>query len=199
MFNFPTVIKSIAIQKNNLKAPITTHSGSTATPYDYGAGEVSPSGALQPGLVYETETADYLQFLCNYGYDISTIKLISPTLPDGFTCPKTANADLISNMNYPSIAVSKFSGNESKKVSRTVTNVGSDAETQYTVSVSTSSGVEVKVIPDTLKFTKDTKKLSYQVIFSSNGSSKAKGAVFGSITWTNGKHKVRSPFVVSSN
>ena len=182
-----------------MKAPITTQSGAAATAYDYGAGEVSPTGSLQPGLVYETDTGDYLQFLCNYGYDISTIKLISPTLPDGFTCPKTANADLISDMNYPSIAVSKFNGKESKKVSRTVTNVGSDAETQYTVSVSPASGVDVKVIPDTLKFTKNTKKLSYQVIFSSNGSSPVKGDVFGSITWTNGKYKVRSPFVVSSD
>lgn len=102
-------------------------------------------------------------------------------------------------MNYPSIAISKFNGNESKKVSRTVTNVGSDDETQYTVSVSAAAGVDVKVIPDTLKFTKNSKKLSYQVIFSSNGSSSVKGAVFGSITWTNGKHKVRSPFVVSSD
>lgn len=194
-----SAIMTTATQKNNLKAPITTHSGSVATPYDYGAGEVSPSGPLQPGLVYETDTADYLQFLCNHGYDISKIKLISPTLPDGFTCPKNANADLISNMNYPSIAISKFNGNESKKVSRTVTNVGSDDETQYTVSVSAAAGVDVKVIPDTLKFTKNSKKLSYQVIFSSNGSSSVKGAVFGSITWTNGKHKVRSPFVVSSD
>ncbi|KAJ9675080.1 hypothetical protein PVL29_024149 [Vitis rotundifolia] len=194
-----SAIMTTATEKNNLKAPMTTHSGSVATPYDYGAGEVSPSGPLQPGLVYETETADYLQFLCNYGYDISKIKLISPTLPDGFTCPKSANADLISNMNYPSIAISKFNGNESKKVSRTVTNVGTDDETQYTVSVSAAAGVDVKVIPDTLKFTKNSKKLSYQVIFSSNGSSSVKGAVFGSITWTNGKHKVRSPFVVSSD
>ena len=181
-----------------MKAPITTQAGAAATPYDYGAGEVSPSGSLQRGLVYGTDTGDYLQFLCNYGYDISTIKLISLTLPDGLACLTTVKADLISGMNYPSIAVSKFNGKERKKVSRTVTNVGSDAETQYTVSVSAASGVDVKVIPDTLKFTKNTKKLSYQVIFTSNGSSPVKGAVSGSITWTNGKDKVRSPFIVSS-
>lgn len=191
------VLKSTATQKDNTKAPITTHSGSVATPYDYGAGEVSPSGSLQPGLVYETETIDYLQFLCNYGYDISKIKLISPILPDGFSCPKNANAELISNMNYPSIAISNFNRTGSKKVSREVTNVGSEDETQYTVSVSAGSGVEVKVIPETLKFTKNNKKQSYQVIFSSKGS--VKEAVFGSITWTNGKYKVRSPFVVSSD
>lgn len=150
--------------------------------------------------MYETNTTDYLQFLCNYGYDSSKIKLIASDFPEGFTCPKDSNPDLISNLNYASIAVSGIKMNESKKVSRTVTNVGEEEETVYTVSVKAPRGVDVKVVPDALQFTKTRKKLSYQVIYSYTGlsSSSPKGDLFGSITWTNGKYRVRSPFVVSS-
>lgn len=195
-----SAIMTTATQTNNLKGPLTTDSGSPATPYDYGAGEINPARSLHPGLVYETNTTDYLQFLCNYGYDSSKIKLIASDIPEGFTCPKDSNPDLISNLNYASIAVSGIKMNESKKVSRTVTNVGEEEETVYTVSVKAPRGVDVKVVPDALQFTKTRKKLSYQVIYSYTGlsSSSPKGDLFGSITWTNGKYRVRSPFVVSS-
>lgn len=198
----PSAIKSAimttATQTNNMKAPITVDSGSIATPYDYGAGEVTTSGPLQPGLVYETSTTDYLDYLCYLGLDISAIKAIAQTIPTDFACPKDSNADYISNINYPSIAISKFDGTASKNVSRTVTNVGGDGETIYAATVEVPSGITVKVIPDKLKFTKNNEKLSYQVIFSSSSASTLKEDVFGSITWTNGKYKVRSSFVISS-
>lgn len=181
-----------------MKAPITVDSGSIATPYDYGAGEVTTSGPLQPGLVYETSTTDYLDYLCYLGLDISAIKAIAQTIPTDFACPKDSNADYISNINYPSIAISKFDGTASKNVSRTVTNVGGDGETIYAATVEVPSGITVKVIPDKLKFTKNNEKLSYQVIFSSSSASTLKEDVFGSITWTNGKYIVRSSFVISS-
>ncbi|KAK9136492.1 hypothetical protein Syun_015822 [Stephania yunnanensis] len=191
-----SAIMTTATDSNTDRAPITTNSGSPATPHDYGAGEVNPSAALQPGLVYETDTNDYLQFLCNYGYKISTIKLIT-SVPTGFECPNNSSTDLISNLNYPSIAVSKFNGKESKKVSRTVTNVGSKEDrATYTVSIKSPSGLNVKVVPERLVFTENDKKLEYQVIFSP--SSSVTKDMFGSITWSNGKYKVRTPFVVSS-
>ncbi|KAM7521243.1 hypothetical protein LguiB_020205 [Lonicera macranthoides] len=189
-----SAIMTTASQTNNLKTPITTNFGSIATPYDYGAGEVNTVGSSQPGLVFETETIDYLQFLCNNGYDITKIKLLSSTIPSGFSCPSNSSADLISNMNYPSIAISNFKAKVSRTVIRTVTNVGED-ETNYSATVDAPSGLDVKVIPDKLIFTKDGKKLSYQVIFTSGAP---KDEMFGSITWTNGKYKVRSPFVVTT-
>lgn len=187
-----------ATQTNNMKTPITTDSGSIATPYDYGAGEVTTSGPLQPGLVYETSTTDYLNYLCYLGLDIDGIKAIAKTIPNDFACPKDSNNDYISIINYPSIAISKFNGTASKNISRTVTNVGGDGNTVYAVSVDAPSGIVVKVIPDQLTFTKNNEKLSYQVIFSSSTATSLKEDVFGSITWTNGKFKVQSPFVVSS-
>ncbi|KAG5613520.1 hypothetical protein H5410_024801 [Solanum commersonii] len=196
----PSAIKSAimtsALQTNNLKAPITTVSGSVATPYDIGAGEASPSLALNPGLVYETTTADYLQYLCSVGYDKSKIKLISNTVPNDFSCPTNSSSESVSQMNYPSIAVSNIKENEIKKVTRTVTNVGQEDAT-YTASIKAPVGLDVQVTPNKLVFTNNSKKLNYEVSF--KASSKPKEDLFGSITWTNGKYKVRSPFVVSTN
>lgn len=175
---------------------MTTDSGSVATPYDYGGGQVNPNGALDPGLVYDLEADDYLQFLCNYGYDSSQIKLIT-TPPSGFSCAGNASKDLISDLNYPSIAVTGLGRAGSRTVTRAVTNVGAQAEASYTVSVSVPDGLDVKVVPSKLQFTKSVKKLPFQVTFSGMNMA-AKGALSGSITWSDGKHTVHSPFVVSS-
>ncbi|KAL0438387.1 UNVERIFIED_CONTAM: CO(2)-response secreted protease [Sesamum latifolium] len=189
-----SAIMTTAIQMNNLHAPVTTNTGSRATAYDIGAGEISLSGPLQPGLVYETETIDYIQFLCNMGYDTSKIKSIAPDVPTNFSCSSNSNSDAISNMNYPSIAISNLKANESKTVNRTVTNVGEDIT--YTAVVEAPASVHVEVVPDKLQFTKNVKKLSFQVTFKHSTSSGED--LFGSITWSNEKYKVRSPFVVSA-
>ncbi|CAL5384660.1 unnamed protein product [Camellia sinensis] len=196
-----SAIMTTATQTNNMKGPITatsTDSESVAAPYDYGAGEVTAGGPLQPGLVYDAGIFDYLLFLCYYGYDTSKIKIISSAIPVGFTCPNpNKNTDLISNVNYPSIAISNFTKKEKKFIFRTVTNVGVDDETIYTVTVDVPSGLDVQVAPDKLQFTKASKKMGYTVIFTLTESVPEEG-MFGSITWTNGKYRVRSPFVVNS-
>lgn len=105
------------------------------------------------------------------------------------------------HINYPSISISNFNGKESRRVSRTVTNVASrligDEDTVYTVSIDAPEGLLVRVIPRRLHFRKIGDKLSYQVIFSST-TTILKDDAFGSITWSNGMYNVRSPFVVTS-
>ncbi|KAL4298384.1 hypothetical protein GQ457_12G030640 [Hibiscus cannabinus] len=191
-----SAIMTTATQINNLKAPITTEKGVPATPYDFGAGEVSPTGPLEPGLVYETTVVDYLNFLCYHGYNITTIKNIAKTIPDGFTCPEESSNDLISNINYPSIAISNFNEKAGRKVNRTLTSVTGDGKSVYTVSIDAPADLNVQVVPDKLQFTKNGDKSSYQVSFFATNP--LKKDVFGSITWSNGKYKVRSPFAVSS-
>ncbi|GFP80263.1 co(2)-response secreted protease [Phtheirospermum japonicum] len=195
----PSAIKSAimttAIQTNNLHAAITKHDGLRATPYDIGAGEISLFGPLCPGLVYETETIDYLQFLCNMGYNTSVVKSIASTVPSNFSCPSNSSPDLISDMNYPSIAVSGLIANGSKTVKRTVTNVG-EAYSTYTASVEAPAGMHVQVVPNKLQFTKYVKKQSFQVTFILTTTSK--GHLFGSLAWSNWKYKVRSPLVVNN-
>ncbi|XVE69691.1 hypothetical protein DITRI_Ditri10aG0011500 [Diplodiscus trichospermus] len=196
-----SAIMTTATQMNNLKTPITTEKGTAATPYDFGAGEVSTTGPLQPGLVYETTAIDYLNFLCYHGYNITTIKTIANTIPDGFTCAEESSIDLISNINYPSIAISNFNEKAGRKVNRTLTNVAGDAKTGdvktvYTVSIDAPAGLDIKVVPDKLQFAYNGEKSTYQVSFSA--ANPLKKDVFGSITWSDGKYKVRSPFAVSS-
>ncbi|MBA0775158.1 hypothetical protein Gotri_010319 [Gossypium trilobum] len=201
----PSVIRSAimttAAQTNNLKGPITTEKGTAATPYDFGAGEVSTTGPLQPGLVYETTAIDYLNFLCYHGYNIATIKIMANTIPDGFTCPEESSIDLISNINYPSIAISNFDEKAGRRVNRTLTNVAGnakteDAKTVYNISIDAPAGLDVQVVPDKLHFSKIDEKSSYQVSFSA--ANPLKKDVFGSITWSNGRNKVRSTFALSS-
>nr|GMD20359.1 CO(2)-response secreted protease-like [Ipomoea batatas]GME01636.1 CO(2)-response secreted protease-like [Ipomoea batatas] len=189
-----SAVMTTATQTNNLNAPITTTDGAIATPYDIGAGELNPTAALNPGLVYQTEIADYLQFLCATGYNTSQIRLISSTVPKGFKCPKKLTEDMISSINYPSIAVSNLKSGEPKAITRTVSNVGPE-ESVYTATIEALADIEVTVTPNKLVFTKQEKKLSYTVTFTA--SSSLKTDTFGSITWTSGTHRVRSPIIVS--
>ncbi|KAL2895383.1 CO(2)-response secreted protease [Bienertia sinuspersici] len=192
-----SAIMTTAIQTNNMDETITTETGKEATPYDFGAGQVSPNGGLQPGLVYDIDPTDYLQFLCYYGYDETKIKLIAGKLPSGFACPKNSSTAMISNINYPSIAITMNATTGPVTVQRTVTNVDANQKTTvYTVTVEKPTGMEVTVTPNELRFTADASKLNYQVKFSA--SSDEKRDLFGAITWTNKSYKVRSPFVVSS-
>ncbi|KAL8123443.1 hypothetical protein AgCh_011420 [Apium graveolens] len=178
-----------------IRSAIMTTGLEEATPYDFGAGEVNIEQVMNPGLIYETTTSDYYGFLCNLGYNLSTIKLIAKNVPEGFSCPKNANAALVSNMNYPSISISGFKENTYGKVTRSVTNVGDEDETVYEVTVDAPEHIKVQVIPSKLHFTKDCKKRSFDVKFSTKDALKSDG--FGWITWNNDKYRVRSPFVLS--
>ncbi|RRT70578.1 hypothetical protein BHE74_00004575 [Ensete ventricosum] len=157
-----------------------------------GAGEISPLRALSPGLVYETTTQDYLHFLCYYGYKNQIIRSIAGT---SFSCPSNASPDLISNLNYPSTSIAKLGGKQTERtVSRTVTNVGPPNST-YTATVDAPSGLIVKVSPERLVFTKRWMKATYQVNFDAKNASKGYG--YGSITWSDGAHSVRTVFAVN--
>ncbi|XP_010477248.1 PREDICTED: subtilisin-like protease SBT5.1 [Camelina sativa] len=197
-----SAIMTTAVQMTNSGTHITTEAGAKATPYDFGAGQVTIFGPSSPGLVYETNHMDYLNFLCYFGYTSNQIRKISKRIPKGYVCPEQSNRADISNINYPSISISNFNGKARRTVSRTVTNVASrligDEDTIYTVSIDAPEGLQVRVRPRRLHFRKIGDKLSYQVIFSSTTSSTLKEDVFGSITWSNGMYSVRSPFVVTS-
>ncbi|KAK4481402.1 hypothetical protein RD792_012292 [Penstemon davidsonii] len=183
-----SAIMTTAIQTNNVHGPITTETGSNATPYEIGAGVINLQGSLQPGLVYEIESNEYIQFLCSIGYDTAMIRAIATAVPSEFSCAGNLGFDSVSSMNYPSIVVSSLRGNEIKRVTRTVTNVGED-ESAYTAIVEAPAGVDVEVVPNVLIFTKDVKKLTFQVLITKQISA-VEGDLFGSITWSSEKYKV---------
>ncbi|KAK1561080.1 hypothetical protein Q3G72_034217 [Acer saccharum] len=108
------------------------------------------------------------------------------------------------NLNYPSIAAlfsTASKGVTSKTFIRTVTNVGQpNAVYRAKIESPPSKGVTVVVKPAKLAFTEAIKKRSYVVTVTADTKNLVldnSGAVFGSISWSDGKHDVRSPIVVT--
>ncbi|XP_019105054.2 subtilisin-like protease SBT2.5 [Beta vulgaris subsp. vulgaris] len=123
----------IMAQKTNQLAP--------ATPFDYGAGSINPSRAVDPGLVFISKFKNYVQFLCAVpGVDDESVRRSV-----GVGCP-TKKGGWCSDLNSPTITISNLVG--SRKVTRVVTNVGNESET-YSVVVKPPMGVRVKVTPKT--------------------------------------------------
>lgn len=42
--------------------------GKIADPFDFGGGICNPNGATDPGLVYDMDKNDYMNYLCSLGY-----------------------------------------------------------------------------------------------------------------------------------
>ncbi|XP_054811862.1 CO(2)-response secreted protease-like [Prosopis cineraria] len=192
----PSMIKSALMTTatiyNNMRKPLTNSSSYIANPHEMGVGEVNPLRALDPGLVFETNLRDYVQFLCYYGYSQKNIRSMSKT---NFGCPEKSSEGLISNINYPSISIRTLSRHQKAQViRRTVTNVGPPNAT-YIAKVHAPEGLAVKVVPNKLIFAEGVKMMSYKVSF--NGKAARGGYHFGSIRWLDGQHHVHTVFAVN--
>ncbi len=145
--------------------------------FDYGAGQVVPTAAADPGLVYDSGFLDWFGFLCGTG------QLASANCPALEIDP--------SDLNQASITVGELAG--SQTVTRTVTNVG--GASTYTVSVNAPPGVDVQVTPPTLTLAAGA-VASYAVTFTTNASATQNAYTTGSLTWSDGAHTVYSPVTV---
>ncbi|KAL9327289.1 hypothetical protein ACSQ67_007934 [Phaseolus vulgaris] len=157
-----------------------------ANAFDYGSGFVNPARVLDPGLIYDSEPADYVAFLCSLGYDQRSLHQVTR---DNSTCDRAFNT--ASDLNYPSISVPNLKDNFF--VTRIVTNVGK-ARSVYKAVVSSPPGVRVSVIPNRLIFTRIGQKMNFTVKFKITAPSK--GYAFGFLSWRNGRSQVTSPLVV---
>ncbi|XP_030929601.1 subtilisin-like protease SBT5.4 isoform X2 [Quercus lobata] len=190
----PSAIKSAimttAKTRDNTRKSILDSSTVEATPFAYGSGHVNPNSAMDPGLVYDATTEDYLNFLCARGYNDTMIRLFSQK---PYSCPDTFSLE---DFNYPSIAVPNI---QARKVTltRTVTNVGSPGK--YKVRVRQPFAVFVTVKPRVLEFKTTGEKKTFQVIIAPNFAKLGTraGYVFGDMIWSDGKHSVRSPIAVN--
>jgi hypothetical protein len=164
--------------------------GMDATPFVFGAGFVLPQRAMDPGLVYEAGTDDYVDFLCSLNYTVEQMRRFVPGLKK---CTTTLPGG-VANLNYPSLVVVFDINTRVRTLKRTVTKVSELPET-YFATVAAPEGVQVTVKPSILEFTKQYEKRSYMVEFRSEAGRdmKTAGWGFGSITWENRKHQVRSP------
>ena len=151
--------------------------GSSVSPFAQGAGHVAPNAAADPGLVYDSGFNDWLAFLCGTG------QLTASYCPSIRIDP--------SDLNLPSIAIGDLL--VSQTVRRTVTNVGGSGT--YTVDVVEPTGVDVEVTPAALTLG-EGESASYTVKFTTLANATPNAYVFGSLTWSDGDHDVRSPLVV---
>ncbi|KAF9590110.1 hypothetical protein IFM89_030858 [Coptis chinensis] len=118
-----------------------------STPFDFGAGLINPTLALDPGLVFSSDFKEYISFLCSFP-DINATTIKSMT---GASCNNTYAYP--TDLNVPSITISALSG--SRLVRRTVKNVERKPET-YSCSVLQPEGVEVYVYPSTFRITPES-------------------------------------------
>ncbi|KAM0031905.1 putative cucumisin [Helianthus debilis subsp. tardiflorus] len=200
----PAAIKSALITTaytvdNRGETMIDESSGNSSTVMDFGAGHVHPQKAMDPGLVYDISSYDYIDFLCNSNYTTKNIQVITRKHAD---CSRAKKAGHSGNLNVPSM-MAVFQQYGKQKMSthfiRSVTNVGV-ADSVYSVSIRPPRGMNVTVEPMKLVFRRVGQKLNFLVrvkvaaVKLSPGSSMTKS---GSIEWSDGKHVVTSPVVVT--
>ena len=158
--------------------------------FAYGAGQINPLKAVDPGLIYDADKIDYVKFLCGQGYSTQALQLVTG---DNSVCSSNINATAW-DLNYPSFALSSTTFESiTGKFSRTVTNVGSAVSTYKATVTGAPTGLQIQVVPDALSFTSVGQKLSF--VLEVKGSVD-NSIVSASLVWDDGVHQVRSPIVV---
>ncbi|GMI72582.1 hypothetical protein like AT5G59100 [Hibiscus trionum] len=182
----PSAIKSALM---TTASPMSSGMNSDAE-FAYGSGHLNPLKAINPGLIYDSDEVDYVNFLCRQGYGT---RLLEQVTRDDTTCPEARNGT-VPDLNYPSFSVFTSSSTTVSHVfNRTVTNVGSPMAV-YRSNVSFPTGaLKIRVNPDVLSFTSVGEKLSFEVTVE---GTTVESMVSGSLVWDDGEHRVRSPIVV---
>lgn len=188
--------------RDNTGHPVRDDSNTEASPFSYGAGEIRPNRAIDPGLVYDLSVNDYLDFLCGTGYNSTMVKKVSED--KDYECPK-GGFNLL-NFNYPSISIpGKHLINSSCMVivTRKLKNVGKPGT--YAARVHQPSGYSVAVEPSVLTFQIIGEEKSFKLTFKAkscnlNSIFEREGVyTSGVLIWSDGKHYVRSPMVVAAS
>ncbi|XP_057439870.1 cucumisin-like [Lotus japonicus] len=156
----------------------------------YGAGQINPVKAVNPGLVYDITEQDYVQFLCGEGYNDTVLQSLTQQKLSCFGHPQKRAAY---NLNLPSFAIFHGDVGVSPRVfRRTVTNVGL-AKSTYKAKVITPSLLEIQVKPDVLSFTSIGQKKSFSVVVE---GALTVNVISATLVWDDGNFQVRSPIVV---
>ncbi|XP_068647614.1 subtilisin-like protease SBT4.3 [Aristolochia californica] len=163
--------------------------------FAYGAGNINPVKARNPGLVFDASKKDYIQFLCHIGYSTKQVRQISG---DNSSCPEERTGSE-NDINYPSLTINAGnSSNFNLNFSRTVTNVGKP-NSNYTVRIEpkNSKSITVHPSPSFLHFTRLNQKKDFRLRISV--SVVPKGEILSySVIWSDGEHEVRFPVVIYS-
>ncbi|MDX3453920.1 S8 family peptidase [Streptomyces sp. ME02-8801-2C] len=151
-----------------------------ATPLDYGSGHVVPNTADNPGLVYDSNSADWTSYMCALGD--------KPVTADGSDVCATAREIDASDLNTPNISVGDLTGRQT--VTRTVTNVTATTGV-YTAKLQTPHGYKAEVTPKRLVVPAGG-SATYKVTFTRTDAAFGDW-VYGSVTLSDKDgHRVRS-------
>ncbi|CAL5195217.1 unnamed protein product [Lathyrus oleraceus] len=185
----PAAIKSAIMTTTK---PVNGTYNNLAGEFSYGSGNANPRLAVDPGLIYNITKDDYVQMLCNYGYDNGKIKQITG---DNSSCRDASNLTLVKDLNYPAIVISvaaetPFNINFPKKV----TNVGSNNAT-YKAIITPIPNVKITVEPNILSF--KSLQETHSFVVTAVGRVGSRQTEFSSsLVWSDGTHNVKSPIIV---
>jgi subtilisin family serine protease len=173
---------------SEIKSALMTTAGSVYLPdgsidpeiFGYGAGQLNPNPASEPGLVYPQRPTSYTSFLCGLG----------ALPPDDPGCEKLHGGMVPTDLNLASL-----SGDVMGVLTfhRAVRNVG-QAPATYTLASASVPGFNVAVSPSTLVLDKGGIG-RYSVTVTLNGAA-IDAWNEGSLTWSDGTHTVRSPIAL---
>ncbi|KAG6534254.1 hypothetical protein ZIOFF_008140 [Zingiber officinale] len=159
----------------------------------YGAGQLNPAKAVDPGLVYDAGANDYVQMLCDSGYNETMIRIVTG---DSSSCSSSTSTGTARDLNYPSMALHVQSDKAfAAKFLRTVTNVGSARRGKYKAEVRADRRLNVVVNPSKLRFSELNEKRQFTVSVS-GGPLPGNSTAPATVIWSDGKHLVRSVMVV---
>ena len=181
---------------------MNTPANSGWTALKYGAGQLSPAKARDPGLVYDASEGDYVTMLCAQGYNATQLALItgSNATTACANVSTSAASSSGSDLNYPTMAARVEPGkNFTVRFPRTVTNVGAASaayDAKVLLSAEEAKGLAVDVSPSKLEFTAPSQKASFAVTVSGVAPAGPSQVRSADVVWYNDEHQVRSPVVV---
>lgn len=189
----PAAIKSAIMTTATPMSSRVNHDAEFA----YGAGQVNPSKALNPGLIYDMDEMTYIQFLCREGYKGPSLAVLVGS--KSVNCSSLIPLPGADALNYPTMQLSL---KNTKKATvavfrRRVTNVGR-AGSVYNATIVAPSGVEITVKPTSLTFSSAVQRRSFKVVVRAKAMSYG-NILSGSLTWRSSRYVVRSPIVIYSS
>ncbi len=181
----PAIVKS-ALMTTASRKTLKEDGVTKADPFDHGSGRIMPNRAIDPGLAYDAGLLDYLAGACGTDTPLTSPDDCDTLVGLGFSTDP-------SDINLPSIGIDGVIG--SQTVHRTVTNV-SDAAGTYTATVVHPPGFRVTVDPESLTVAAGA-TASFDVTVRNLNAPVGEWR-FGSLTWGDGVHEVRSPIAVNA-
>ncbi|KAG8648665.1 subtilisin-like protease SBT4.15 [Manihot esculenta] len=161
-----------------------------------GSGQINPIKAVHPGLIYDNSLSFYLSFLCKEGYNATTIGLLIGGKKK-YNCSDYKPARGTDGLNYPTMHAQLKTADSSISAVfyRTVTEVG-PGKSVYKATVTAPNGLSVKVIPETLTFTRVHEKQNFKVIVKGGPMAEGTDVLSASLEWKDSEHSVKSPIIV---